>query len=36
MGIVGSVLGHRWAETDHEVTFCARDPDNLKKRAEAE
>ena len=36
MGNVGSVLGRRWAETPHEITFCVRDPDNPEKRAEAE
>ena len=36
MGNVGSTLGRRWAETGHHVTFCVRDPDNPKKRAEAE
>jgi predicted dinucleotide-binding enzyme len=36
MGNVGSVLGRRWAEAGHEVTFCVRDPDNTQKRAEAE
>jgi predicted dinucleotide-binding enzyme len=36
MGNVGSVLGRRWAKAGHAVTFCVRDPDNPKKRAEAQ
>jgi predicted dinucleotide-binding enzyme len=36
MGNVGSVLGRRWAETGHEVTFCVCDPDDPRKRAEVE
>ncbi len=36
MGNVGSVLGRRFAEAGHQVTFCVRDPENTKKRAEAE
>src|SRR5436305_3072658 len=33
MGNVGSVLGRRWAEVGHNVTFCVRDPDDPGKRA---
>ena len=33
MGNVGGVLGRRWAEAGHQVTFCVRDPDNLRLRA---
>ena len=36
MGNVGCTLGRRWTEAGHNVTFCVRDPDNLKKRSEAE
>jgi 3-hydroxyisobutyrate dehydrogenase-like beta-hydroxyacid dehydrogenase len=36
MGNVGSVLGSRWAEAGHEVTFCVRDPEDPKKRGQAE
>jgi predicted dinucleotide-binding enzyme len=36
MGNVGSTLGRHWAEVGHEITFCVRDPDNPKKRADAE
>jgi predicted dinucleotide-binding enzyme len=36
MGNVGSVLGRRWAEKGHDITFCVRDPDDLTKRAEVE
>ena len=36
MGNVGGTLGRRWAEVGHEITFCVRNPDDPKKRAEAE
>ena len=36
MGNVGTVLGGRWAEKGHEVTFCVRDRDDPKKRAKAD
>jgi 8-hydroxy-5-deazaflavin:NADPH oxidoreductase len=36
MSNVGSVLGRRWAEAGHQVTFCVRDPDDPKKRSQAE
>jgi predicted dinucleotide-binding enzyme len=36
MGNVGTVLGHKWAEAGHKVTFCVRDPDNPIKQAQAE
>jgi predicted dinucleotide-binding enzyme len=36
MGNVGSVLGRRWAGAGHQVTFCARDPDDPGKRSDAE
>ncbi len=35
MGNVGSVLGRRWAEAGHQVTFCVRDPHDPKKGATA-
>jgi predicted dinucleotide-binding enzyme len=35
MGNVGSVLGRRWAEVGHQVTFCVRDPDKIEKREAA-
>jgi 8-hydroxy-5-deazaflavin:NADPH oxidoreductase len=35
MGNVGSALGQRWAETGHQVTFCVRDPNDARKRAQA-
>jgi predicted dinucleotide-binding enzyme len=35
MGKVGNALGRRWAETGHQVTFCVRDPNDTRKRAEA-
>src|SRR5690348_4272426 len=35
MGRVGGVLGRRWAQTGHEVTFGVRDPDNPDKQAQA-
>jgi predicted dinucleotide-binding enzyme len=36
MGNVGGTLGRRWAEVNHQVTFCVRDPGNPQKRARAE
>jgi predicted dinucleotide-binding enzyme len=33
MGNVGRVLGRRWAEARHQVTFCVRNPDDPKTRA---
>ena len=36
MGNVGSVLGRRWAEAGHAVTFCVRDPEKPEKREAAE
>jgi 8-hydroxy-5-deazaflavin:NADPH oxidoreductase len=35
MGNVGSVLGRRWAEAGHGVTFGVRDPKGPKARPEA-
>jgi 8-hydroxy-5-deazaflavin:NADPH oxidoreductase len=35
MGNVGSVLGRRWADLGHIVTFGVRDPGNKQKQAEA-
>jgi predicted dinucleotide-binding enzyme len=35
MGKVGGVLGRRWAEVGHAVTFGVRDPDNPDKRDRA-
>jgi 8-hydroxy-5-deazaflavin:NADPH oxidoreductase len=35
MGNVGSVLGRRWAEVGHAVTFCVRDPEKQEKREAA-
>jgi 8-hydroxy-5-deazaflavin:NADPH oxidoreductase len=35
MGTVGTVLGRRWADAGHIVTFGVRDPDNPRKQAEA-
>jgi predicted dinucleotide-binding enzyme len=36
MGNVGSVLGRRWAEKGHDVAFCVREPNDSRKRAEAQ
>jgi 8-hydroxy-5-deazaflavin:NADPH oxidoreductase len=36
LGNVGSVLGRRWAEAGHDVTFCVREPGSSQKRADAE
>jgi 8-hydroxy-5-deazaflavin:NADPH oxidoreductase len=35
MGNAGSALGRSWAEAGHQVTFCVRDPNDARKRAEA-
>ena len=35
MGNVGGVLGRRWAEARHGVTFGARRPENPQAQAEA-
>jgi hypothetical protein len=35
MGTAGSVLGRRWAEAGHAVTFCVRDPEMPEKREAA-
>jgi predicted dinucleotide-binding enzyme len=35
MGKVGGVLGRRWAEGGHKVTFGVRDPDNPDKQGRA-
>jgi predicted dinucleotide-binding enzyme len=36
MGNVGTVLGRRWTEAGHDVTFCVRDPDDAQKRVAVE
>src|SRR5262245_43018055 len=36
MGNVGGVLGRRWAEAGHEITFGARHPESPRAQAEAQ